>query len=56
MNNNRSAEMSDFLHMKGYNYFNMNRLTIPEINRLITQHNKVVNKKIRDSKSTRRRR
>lgn len=31
-----------FLHDRGYNYFNMSMLTLPEINLLVSENNKKV--------------
>ena len=42
--------MIDFLHDKGYNYFNINKLTFPEIKRLVDYKNKQVREQVRQKR------
>lgn len=39
--------MIDFLHDKGYNYFNIPKLTFPEIQRLVNYRNKKLREQAR---------
>lgn len=48
------ASFTLFLHRHGYNYFNINRLTIPEINLLVDAHNEEQKQKKRDYEAAKR--
>lgn len=47
--------MLAFLHKSGYNYFNIPRLTIPEINLLIGERNKEIKEEQRQQRLAKRR-